>query len=213
MNCRHCKTPLRHKVLDLGFAPPSNAYRCLEDFSRPELYFPLRVYVCDGCWLVQIEDYAEADSLFTDDYAYFSSTSANWLAHASRYSEAVIDELELTCTSYVIELACNDGYLLRNFVDAHIPCLGIEPTASTADAAEKLGVPVLRKFFSEGLGKKLAKEGRRADLIVGNNVFAHVPDINDFTLGLKAALNQGGTITLEFPHVMKLLAQSQFDTV
>tara|TARA_B100001057_G_scaffold487588_1_gene570553 strand:- start:613 stop:1836 length:1224 start_codon:yes stop_codon:yes gene_type:complete len=213
MNCRHCGTPLRHKFLDLGFAPPSNSYRRLGDLSRPELSFPLRLNVCHCCWLVQIEDYAEAGELFTDDYAYFSSTSSTWLAHASRYCEAMIDELELTSASYVIELACNDGYLLRNFVDAGIPCLGIEPTARTADAAEKLGIPVLRKFFGESLGEKLAKNGHRADLIIGNNVYAHVPDINDFTLGLKAALNCGGTITLEFPHVMQLLAQSQFDTV
>jgi SAM-dependent methyltransferase len=213
MNCRHCGAPLQHTFLDLGFAPPSNAYLSKEALTRPELYFPLKIKVCDHCWLVQTEDYAEADALFTAEYAYFSSTSSGWLAHAKNYAEKMITELGLTSASNVIEVASNDGYLLKNFVEAGIPCLGIEPTDSTADAAEQLGIPVLRKFFGEALGKQLAHEGKQADLIAGNNVYAHVPDINDFTKGLKAALKPGGTITLEFPHLMRLIEQAQFDTV
>ncbi|ADR19070.1 class I SAM-dependent methyltransferase [Calditerrivibrio nitroreducens] len=213
MNCRHCKTPLTHKFVDLGFAPPSNAYLTKADLYRPEKYFPLRVMVCDACWLVQTEDHTQADELFSADYAYFSSTSASWLAHAARYATKMIDRLKLDQNSFVLEIAANDGYLLKNFVAAGVPCLGIEPTASTAAAAEKLGIPILREFFGEALGKRLAAEGKQADLIVGNNVYAHVPDINDFTRGLKAALKPGGTITLEFPHLMQLIEQCQFDTI
>ena len=213
MNCRHCGTPLTHTFVDLGLAPPSNAYLTEADLSKPEKYYPLKVMVCDQCWLVQTEDYADADELFSADYAYFSSTSTGWLAHAKRYAEQMTQQLGFNADSFVIELASNDGYLLKNFVEAGIPCLGIEPTASTAEAAEKLGIPVLREFFGEALGKRLAKEGKQADLIAGNNVYAHVPDINDFTKGLKAALKPGGTITLEFPHLMRLIEDAQFDTI
>lgn len=213
MKCRHCGTPLTHTFLDLGFAPPSNAYLPQADLSKPEKYYPLKIKVCDHCWLVQTEDYAQADELFSPDYAYFSSTSSSWLAHAKAYAEQMTQRLGLNGNSLVIEVASNDGYLLKNFVSAGIPCLGIEPTASTATAAEKLGIPVLQAFFGEALGKTLAAEGKQADLIAGNNVYAHVPDINDFTRGLKAALKPGGTITLEFPHVMRLIGRTQFDTV
>jgi hypothetical protein len=213
MNCRHCGVPLTHTFLDLGHAPPSNAYLTPDDLSRPEIYYPLRVKVCDQCWLVQTEDYADADKLFSSDYAYFSSTSSGWLAHAEHYADRIIKELALDSQSYVIEVASNDGYLLRNFVAAGIPCLGIEPTDSTATAAEQLGIPILREFFGETLGKQLAANGKPADLIVGNNVYAHVPDINDFTRGLRAALKPAGTITLEFPHLMQLITQCQFDTI
>ena len=213
MKCRHCGTPLTHTFLDLGFAPPSNAYLTESDLTKPEKYYPLKIKVCDQCWLVQTEDYAQADELFNSDYAYFSSTSTSWLAHAERYARNITEQLSLGPESLVIEVASNDGYLLKNFVAAGIPCLGIEPTASTAEEAEKLDIPVLREFFGEALGKKLAAEGKQADLIAGNNVYAHVPDINDFTKGLKAALKPGGTITLEFPHLMRLIEQVQFDTV
>jgi len=213
MKCRHCATQLENTFLDLGFAPPSNAYLTADALTRPEKYYPLKIKVCSHCWLVQTEDYAQAEELFSADYAYFSSTSTGWLAHAEHYVQAMIAQLGLTQISHVIEVASNDGYLLKNFVAAGIPCLGIEPTASTATAAEQLGIPVLREFFSEVLGKKLASKGKQADLIAGNNVYAHVPDINDFTRGLKAALKPGGTITLEFPHLMQLLEHTQFDTV
>jgi SAM-dependent methyltransferase len=213
MKCRHCTTPLANTFLDLGFAPPSNAYLTAADLMRPEKYYPLKVSVCDQCWLVQTEDYTEAGELFNSDYAYFSSTSTTWLAHAVRYADKIIPQLQLTRDSYVIEVASNVGYLLKNFTAAGIPCLGIEPTASTAAAAEKLGIRVLRQFFGEQLGKQLGNDGKQADLIIGNNVYAHVPDIDDFTRGLKAALKPGGTITLEFPHLLRLIENTQFDTV
>ncbi len=213
MKCRHCATELTLPLVDLGSAPPSNAYLTQQTLSVPEKYFPLRVLVCTRCWLVQTEDYAQADELFSSDYAYFSSTSTGWLAHALEYAEKMIQQMNLTQDSLVIEIASNDGYLLKNFVTAGIPCLGIEPTASTAAAAEKLGIPVMREFFGEQLGRQLAVSGKQADLIAGNNVYAHVPDINDFTRGLKAALKPGGTITLEFPHLMRLIEHTQFDTI
>jgi len=213
MNCRHCQTPLNQRFLDLGFAPPSNAYLTEDDLSKPEKYYPLNIKVCDQCWLVQTEDFAKADELFSSDYAYFSSTSTGWLKHAKNYAESMIRELSLDRSSMVIEVASNDGYLLKNFVAAGVPCIGVEPTDSTAEAAEKLGIPVLRQFFGEKLGRQFAAEGNQADLIVGNNVYAHVPDINDFTRGLKMALKSTGTITLEFPHLMRLLEKNQFDTI
>jgi hypothetical protein len=213
VNCRHCNSPLEHTFLDLGFAPPSNAYLSCEDLAKPEKYYPLKIKVCAQCWLVQTEDYTRADELFSSDYAYFSSTSTGWLIHAASYAEKMTRQLNLAKDSLVIEVASNDGYLLKNFVAAGIPCLGIEPTASTAAAAEKLGIPVMREFFGEQLGKQLATSCKQADLIAGNNVYAHVPDINDFTRGLKAALKPGGTITLEFPHLMRLIEHTQFDTV
>ncbi len=213
MKCRHCGTLLSHTFCDLGFAPPSNAYLSTEDLVRPEKYYPLKIRVCDQCWLVQTEDYAQVNELFCNEYAYFSSTSTGWLAHAAQYAQTMISQLGLTKASRVIEVASNDGYLLKNFISSGIPCVGIEPTASTAEAAEKIGIPVLREFFGESLGKRLMAQGNQADLITGNNVYAHVPDINDFTRGLKAALKPGGVITLEFPHLMRLIEQTQFDTV
>ena len=213
MKCRHCSSELTHTFLDLGFAPPSNAYLTRDDLTRPEKYYPLKVMVCNQCWLVQTEDYAQADELFDSEYAYFSSTSTGWLEHAQRYAEKMTKELDLNERSLVIEVASNDGYLLKNFVEKKIPCLGIEPTASTAKAAEALGIRVLQVFFGEKLGKQLSREGSQADLIAGNNVYAHVPDINDFTRGLAAALKPSGTITLEFPHLMCLIEFNQFDTI
>ena len=213
MNCRHCRTPLEHVFLDLGFAPPSNAYLTAADLKAPELYFPLKLFVCEHCWLVQTEDYALADQLFGNDYAYFSSVSESWLAHAAGYAEMITSRLGLGKQSLVIEVAANDGYLLKNFLANGIPCLGLEPTASTAAAAEQLGVPTLRAFFGTALAGALAAEGKQADLIIGNNVYAHVPDINDFTAGLRTTLKPGGTVTLEFPHLMRLIEEVQFDTV
>lgn len=213
MKCRHCRHPLQSVFLNLGFAPPSNAYLTATELSEPVTYFPLKLFVCEHCWLVQTEDYSQAQELFREDYAYFSSTSLTWLKHASNYATMITQRLALAGDSLVIEVASNDGYLLKNFVAAGIPCLGIEPTASTATAAEALGIPVLREFFGERLAQRLVGEGRQADLIIGNNVYAHVPDINDFTAGLKTALKPGGTITLEFPHLLRLIEQTQFDTV
>jgi len=192
--------------------PPSNAYLSKEDLEKPEPKYPLRLLVCTNCWLVQTEDFVGRGELFTSEYAYFSSTSSSWLKHAADYCKKIIPRLGLGSKSLVVEIASNDGYLLKNFLAAGIPCLGIEPTASTAAAAEALGIPVMRAFFGENLGRALAAEAKKADLIIGNNVFAHVPDINDFAKGLKALLKPKGTITLEFPHLMKMIEFNQFDT-
>ena len=207
--CRHCGAPLTLDFLDLGTAPPSNAYLRAEDLNKPEEVFPLRIKVCRECRLVQTEDFTPASHLFTDEYAYFSSTSKSWLDHAARYAEMIAGRLGLGPDSNVIEVASNDGYLLRNFRDAGIPCLGIEPTASTADFARAQGIDVITEFFGEELAKRLPP----ADLVIGNNVYAHVPDINDFTKGLSTVLKPEGVVTLEFPHVMRLVEFNQFDTV
>ena len=213
MKCRHCEEPLSVKFLDLGFQPPSNAYLSEEDLCKPETTYPLRLFVCTHCWLVQTEDYAKETVFFSPDYAYFSSTSTTWLAHARAYCTMIEDKLALDQQSLVLEIGSNDGYLLRNFIAKNIPCLGVEPTDSTADAAVQLGIPVIRRFFGEALAKELTLQGRQADLVIGNNVYAHVPDINDFTRGLKAVLKPGGVITLEFPHLMRMVEYAQFDTV
>ena len=213
MRCRHCNSEVLSKFVDLGYAPPSNSYLTLDSLSLPEKHFPLKVNVCNKCWLVQTEDYADRSELFDKDYAYFSSTSKSWVKHARYYVDSVVEQLNLNRDSYVIEIASNDGYLLEGFLDMGIPCLGIEPTASTADIAEQKGIPVLRDFFGLGLAKQLKIQERMADLIIANNVFAHVPDINDFTCGLKLILKQGGTITLEFPHLLNLIKYFQFDTI
>ncbi len=213
MKCRHCGSSVQQPFVDLGFAPPSNAYLTNAQLSHAETYFPLRVRVCEHCWLVQTEDYTQADELFNEDYAYFSSTSLGWLEHARQYTSQVTQRFSLDSNSLVVEIASNDGYLLRNFVDAGIPCLGIEPTKSTAEAARKLNIPVLTEFFGAALADILLKNNQQADLLIGNNVYAHVPDINDFTLGLKRLLKPTGTITLEFPHLLQLIRNGQFDTI
>jgi SAM-dependent methyltransferase len=213
MRCRHCAAWLEHVFLDLGSSPPSNAYLAADAIGAPETYFPLKLYVCAQCWLVQTEDHTSADQLFGSDYAYFSSVSQTWLDHAARYAEMIRARLALGGHSLVIEVGANDGYLLKNFVRMGIPCLGVEPTASTAAAAESLGIPILREFFGKTMGGQLAAVGKQADLVVANNVYAHVPDINDFTAGLKAVLKPNGTVTLEFPHLMRLIEFTLFDTV
>jgi hypothetical protein len=213
VNCRHCQSNLDHLFLDLGNTPPSNAYLTEEDLSRPETSYPLRLFVCTECWLVQTEDFVATNELFRPDYAYFSSTSKTWLEHAALYCQMAKRRFSLDQDSLVIEIASNDGYLLKNFVASDIPCLGIEPTSDTADAAEQLGIPVMRSFFSATLGRKLADEGKKADLIIGNNIFAHVPDVNDFAKGLRVLIKPQGVITLEFPHLMRLVESRQFDTV
>ena len=197
----------------MGFAPPSNAYLSQASLSRPEVFYPLRVWVCNKCWLVQTEEYATAQELFSSNYAYFSSTSSSWLTHSKNYTDYVVSYLGLTSKSFVLEIGSNDGYLLKNFADLSIPCLGIEPTDSTADMAESRGITVKRAFFCQDVAQDLAYSGKKADLIIGNNVYAHVPDLNDFTRGLKTALKADGTITLEFPHLFQLIKNHQFDTV
>ncbi len=213
MVCRHCGSNNHFLFLDLGFAPPSNAYLEQSSLRKPEKFYPLRLIGCKDCMLIQTEDYANAEELFDDDYAYFSSTSSSWLAHAKKYSQDISELLSLNSSSKVIEIAANDGYLLRNFVSSGIPCIGIEPTNSTALAAENLGIPIIREFFNENLAFSLVKSSSKADLIIGNNVYAHVPDVNSFTKGMKILLKPEGCITLEFPHLMELLEYNQFDTV
>lgn len=213
MICRHCKENLKHNFLDLGTAPPSNAYLEKNQLTKTELYFPLRVKVCENCWLVQTEDYTDADKLFDSEYAYFSSTSDSFLKHAALYSNEIIDELNLDSKSFVVEIASNDGYLLKNFVEKNIPCLGIEPTDSTADASEKLNIPTIREFFGQKLSKIISNDYGKADLIIGNNVYAHVPDINDFTLGITDLLNDDGVVTLEFPQLLNTIKGKQFDQI
>lgn len=221
MHCRHCSTPLSHNILDLAHAPPSNAYLEADQRLQPEIHFPLRLFFCPSCTLVQTEDFCRADELFDANYVYFSSTSSSWCAHAARYAEAAIGRFGLTTDSFVVEVASNDGYLLQNFVEAGIPCLGFEPTASTAEAARAKGVDSRLEFFTEASALALRQDRAAqglgqdggADLIAGNNVYAHVPDINDFTRGLYQLLAPEGVISLEFPHLLELVAHGQFDTV
>ncbi|HEV7577168.1 MAG TPA: class I SAM-dependent methyltransferase [Caldimonas sp.] len=213
MRCRHCAAELDRVCLDLGSAPPSNAYLSEAALRAPEVWYPLRLLVCERCWLVQTEDHAGREALFSDDYAYFSSFSSSWLAHARAYVEAMRSRFALTRESLVCEVAANDGYLLRYVRDAGIPCYGIEPTASTATAARALGLDIVERFFGVGLGQELAVAGRQVDLVAANNVLAHVPDINDFVRGFAALLKPQGVATFEFPHLLRLLQENQFDTV
>lgn len=212
MNCRHCLSPLSLPFLDLGSAPPSNAYLDEAALSAPEAWYPLRLLVCETCWLVQTEDHAGREDLFTEDYAYFSSFSASWLAHARAYVEAMAARFGLGAESCVVEVAANDGYLLQFVRDRSIPCYGIEPTASTAAAARDKGIEIVERFFGVALAGELAAQGRQADLIAANNVLAHVPDINDFVAGHARLLKPEGVATFEFPHLMRMVAENQFDT-
>lgn len=210
MRCRHCAAALELPFLDLGSAPPSNAY--LATLRAPEIWFPLRLLVCTNCWLVQTEDHAGREDLFTDEYAYFSSYSASWLAHSQDYVQEMRARFGLNATSCVAEIAANDGYLLQYVRDAGIPCYGIEPTASTAAAARAKGIDIVERFFGMALADDLAADGRSADLVAANNVLAHVPDINDFVSGFARLLKPEGVATFEFPHLVQMVAEHQFDT-
>lgn len=213
MKCRHCQAELTLSLIDLGTAPPSNAYLSEEKLHAPEKYFPLKVLVCEECFLVQTEDYAGANELFSEDYAYFSSFSTTWLKHAEKYIDEVTKRFELGCSSHVVEVAANDGYLLQYVKSRNIPCLGIEPTASTAKAARNKGIEVVEDFFGVALAKRLVSNGKKADLTVANNVLAHVPDINDFIKGFEVILKPQGVATFEFPHLLRLVTENQFDTI
>ena len=213
MKCRHCAAELERVCLDLGSAPPSNAYLTAAALRAPEVWYPLRLLVCERCWLVQTEDHAGRDELFSADYAYFSSFSTSWLAHAEAYVAAMRRRFELSPASLVCEVAANDGYLLRWVRDAGMPCFGVEPTASTARAARALGIEIIERFFGVGLATELADAGRQVDLVAANNVLAHVPDINDFVQGFAILLKDNGVATFEFPHLLRLLRENQFDTV
>ncbi len=213
MKCRHCGTALALTLADLGSAPPSNAYLTEATLHAPEKWFPLRVLVCEQCWLAQTEDFSRANELFDSDYAYFSGFSTTWLAHCERYVADMTERFRLNDQSHVFEIAANDGSLLA-FVKARgIPCTGIEPTASTAVSARARGLEIIEEFFGVALARQLAAQGMRADLVAANNVLAHVPDINDFVAGFCDLLKPGGVATFEFPHLLRLLEQSQFDTI
>lgn len=213
MKCRHCKAELSLPFIDLGNAPPSNAYLTEQTLQKPEKRFPLRVLVCSECWLVQTVDYTGADELFSADYAYFSSYSTIWLQHAEQYVITMIERFGLTKNSFVVEVAANDGYLLQYVHARGIPCLGVEPTTSTAAAARQKGIDIVEDFFGERLALSLAKQGKEADLMIANNVLAHVPDINDFVTGFTSLLKTAGIATFEFPHLLRLVAGNQFDTI
>lgn len=213
MKCRFCNTPLCHEFIDMFNSPASNSFLAEEELNEPEVYYPLKLYVCGQCLLVQIDEYKKSDDIFNQDYVYFSSYSKSWLDHAKKYVDMIADRLDLNLESYVIEIASNDGYLLQYFREKRIPCLGIEPSANTAQAAREKGIDTLEEFFGVELAESLAKEGKKADLIIGNNVLAHVPNINHFVAGLKIALKNNGVVTMEFPHLMRLVEESQFDTV
>lgn len=212
MHCRHCNHELQHPFLDLGSAPPSNAYLSKEALSEPEIWFPLRVLVCNHCWLVQTEDHAGREALFSKDYAYFSSFSSSWLMHSERYVESMVKRFDLDENSCVVEVAANDGYMLQYVQARKIPCYGIEPTASTAEAARAKGLCIEEEFFGVTLADRLVAQGRQADLTAANNVLAHVPDINDFVGGFARLLKPEGIATFEFPHLLRMITEYQFDT-
>ena len=209
MKCRFCKKELKIEFVDLINQPASNSYLSKEQLNEPEVFYPLRIFVCSACKLVQVDEYKKSNDIFDNDYAYFSSYSTSWLAHAKSYVDYMTERLSLDQNSLVTEIASNDGYLLQFFKEKNIPCLGIEPTSNTAAVARKKGIDVIGEFFGSTLAKTLDK----SDLILGKNVLAHVPDINDFVRGLKIALKPEGTVTMEFPHLLNLIKENQFDTI
>ncbi|GMT45770.1 MAG: methyltransferase [bacterium] len=213
MKCRFCSTELKHEFIDLAMSPPSNSYLSKEDLNKKETYFPLKLWICENCFLVQIDEYKAATEIFNDEYAYFSSYSSTLLKHSKNYVDMIIPRLSLDEKSKVVEIASNDGYLLQYFKEKNIPCLGVDPTADTAQVAAGKGIETLVQYFTADLAEKIVKERGKADLIIGNNVFPHVPAINDFVAGLKNLLNERGTITLEFTHLLKLIEDNRFDTV
>lgn len=213
MNCRFCKTELTDVFIDLVNSPASNSFLTKEELNEPEVFYPLKVYTCSKCFLVQVDEYKKSDAIFDSNYVYFSSYSKSWLAHAKEYTGMMTDRFKLNDTSQVIEIASNDGYLLQYFKEKNIPVLGIEPTANTAKVAMDKGIETVIDFFGVRLATKLAAENRKADVLLGNNVLAHVPDIMDFVAGMKIILKDAGVVTMEFPHLMQLVDNNQFDTI
>ena len=213
MQCRFCKTELTDVFIDLFNSPASNSFITKEQLNEPETFFPLKVYTCPSCFLVQVDEYKKSDAIFDSNYVYFSSYSTSWLAHAKKYVEKMIDRFGYNAHSQVMEVASNDGYLLQYFKERGVPVLGIEPTANTAAAAKEKGIDSVVDFFGVRLAKQLVAEGKKADLLLGNNVLAHVPDILDFVGGMKVLLSAEGVVTMEFPHLMQLVDKNQFDTI
>ncbi|MBS1746650.1 MAG: class I SAM-dependent methyltransferase [Bacteroidetes bacterium] len=213
MQCRFCKTELEHVFIDLFNSPASNSFLTKEQLNEPETFYPLKVYTCPNCFLVQVDEYKKSDAIFNNEYVYYSSYSTSWLAHAKRYADMMTDRFHLNKNSRVIEIASNDGYLLQYFKQKNIPVLGIEPTTNTARVAQDKGIETITEFFGVDLAKKLTTENLKADVLLGNNVLAHVPDILDFVAGMKMLLKPSGVITMEFPHLMQLIENSQFDTI
>jgi 2-polyprenyl-3-methyl-5-hydroxy-6-metoxy-1,4-benzoquinol methylase len=213
MKCRHCRSKLKLELINLGSSPPSNAYLTKETINAPEKWFPLRVLVCENCWLVQTEDFTKADELFNKDYAYFSSFSTSLLRITKNFVADSIKRFSLNANSQFIEVAANDGYLLQYVKENNIPCIGIEPTTSTANVARAKGINIIEKFFGVNLAKQLIKNGKQADFTVANNVLAHVPDINDFVSGFSIILKPNGVSTFEFTHLLKIVNNKLFDTI
>ncbi len=213
MKCRFCHTELKDVFIDLFNSPASNSFLTKEQLNEPEQFYPLKIYTCHNCFLVQVDEYKKSDSIFDSSYVYFSSYAKSWLEHASNYVNMVTDRFKLNEKSLVVEIASNDGYLLQYFVKKDIPVLGIEPTSNTAEVARQKGVESVVDFFGVRLAKELVAKGKKADLLLGNNVLAHVPDIIDFTRGLKILLKDQGVVTMEFPHLVQLIENNQFDTI
>lgn len=214
MHCRFCKTPLEHIFIDLVNSPASNSFLTKEQLNEPETFYPLKVFTCHHCFLVQVDEYKKSDAIFNSEYVYFSSYSTSWLQHAKNYTDLMVQRFGFSKDSQVVEVASNDGYLLQYFKEKDIPVLGIEPTSNTAEVAIAKGIKTITAFFGTELAVRLSdKEGIKADLLLGNNVLAHVPDIVDFTRGMKIILAEKGVITMEFPHLVQLIDNNQFDTI
>lgn len=211
-NCRFCNSRLEHTFVDLGASPLCQSFLNADQLNHMEPFYPLNVYVCGNCFLVQLQEYVAPENIFTD-YLYFASYSDTWLAHAKTYTDQMVRRFPITEKSLVLEIASNDGYLLQYFVEKNVPVLGVEPAANVAAMAMQKGIPSLVKFFGSGTARELAASGKSADLLLGNNVLAHVPDINDFVSGMKVLLKPQGVITMEFPHLMRLMEENQFDTI
>jgi 2-polyprenyl-3-methyl-5-hydroxy-6-metoxy-1,4-benzoquinol methylase len=210
--CRFCANPLKHTFVDLGMSPPSNSYLAANQLQVAEKFYPLHAYVCEECFLVQLEEFESPEDIFSD-YAYFSSYSASWLSHAKSYADLMVEKFGFNSSSKIIEIASNDGYLLQYFKELDIPVLGIEPAANVAKVAEAKGIPSLVNFFGVNTATELVKTATQADLLLGNNVLAHVPDLNDFVAGMKIVLKPDGILTMEFPHLLQLMDKNQFDTI
>lgn len=213
MNCRFCGTQLEHVFIDLVNAPASNSFLAEEQLNEPETFFPLKVYTCSKCFLVQVDEYKKSDEIFSNEYLYFSSFSKSWLQHAKAYVDMMVDRFGFNEQSQIIEIASNDGYLLQYFKEKNIPVLGVEPTLNTANAAREKGIDSINEFLGRKLAGQMVRNGQKADLLLGNNVLAHVPDIVDFVGGMQMILNENGIITMEFPHLMQLVDNNQFDTI